>query len=65
MKADSLKDCNELEICVFNGEPKMTFLTESGERITPAFTIKHKNIMFSRIPVPADSSEVSIILDNI
>ena len=30
-----------------------------------AFTIKHKNIMFSRIPVPADSSEVSIILDNI
>ena len=65
VKADSLKDCNELEICVFNGEPKMTFLTESGERITPAFTIKHKNIMFSRIPVPADASEVKIILDNI
>ena len=64
LKIDSLRDTNELEVCLF-GDAKMTFVTDQGSRIAPMFTIKHKDLIFSRLAIPADVSVVSVVIDNI
>lgn len=62
--ADFLKDCNEMEVCV-NADCKVSFISDSGEKLIPVYQIKYRGVVFSKLTIPADVSKVNILLDDI
>ena len=62
--ADSLKDCNEMEVCV-NADCRVSFVADNGERLIPVYQIKYRGVVFSKLTVPADVSKINILLDDI